>query len=62
MTDEVWSSDRFKSGDIRQTDRQKAMHMSPPCMRTGVLKKGQNRGRLSLVLISKSAVKGLILT
>ncbi len=31
---EFWSSHRQTD---RQTDRQKAMHMSPPCISTGVL-------------------------
>ncbi len=35
---EFWSSDTRQTD--RQTDGQKAMHMSPPCISTGVLKKG----------------------
>ncbi len=31
----------IKSQTDRQTDRQKAMHMSPPCIRTGGLKKSK---------------------
>ena len=33
---EFWSSDNGQT--YRQTDRQKARHMSPPCISTGVLK------------------------
>ena len=36
---ELFSSLGFWSSDIRRTDGQKAMHKSPPCIRTGVLKK-----------------------
>ncbi len=40
---ELFSSDEFWSSDIgqtdRQTDRQKVLHKSPPCISTGVLKK-----------------------
>ena len=35
---EFWSSDTFWSSDAGQTDRQEAMHLSPPCISTGVLK------------------------
>ncbi len=44
---EFWSSDTWSFGPVTgfgpvtpdgQTDRQKAMHMSPPCICTGVLK------------------------
>ena len=35
---ELFSSLEFWSSDIRQTDGRKAMHMSPPCISTGVLK------------------------
>ncbi len=43
---ELWSS------DTRQTDGQKAMHMSPPCISTGVLKNTQYHGhRLATICL-----------
>ena len=38
MRYKLWSSRNFRQVMYRQTDGQKAMYMSPPCISTGVLK------------------------
>ncbi len=37
LSSDFWSSLNFGQVTDRQTDIQKAMHMSPPCISTGVL-------------------------
>ncbi len=54
FSSELFSSHEFWSSDIGQTDRQKAMHMSPPCISTGVLKNLQIFSYLSVPLMDLS--------